>query len=305
MHNVETMFYVREVPWHGLGVNVDEAPTSLEAIRLAELDWTVVQEPIFAQSGVKVPNVYANIRDTDNSVLGLVSKRYNIVQNKDAFDFVDNLVGGEVRYETAGSLSNGKMIWLLAQLPTEKILDDEVKNYLIFSNSHNGKSSIKVSCTPIRVVCNNTLNLALGLSKRIWSVPHVGDLDVKLDIARSSLELNEIYMKRMKQFFLDNFKEKFNNVDSYADNIFSINELEGKSQNNAILLRDDFLKRYNDAPDISNYRGTKTGVIMALTDHRSHRPVLRETNTSDEIYMKQAILGDTWLNNAMSILEAA
>ena len=80
---VETMFYVRETPWHGLGTKVDEAPTSAEAIKLAGLDWNVVCEPIYTADNIEIPNMKANIRDTDRSVLGVVSDRYKIVQNKE------------------------------------------------------------------------------------------------------------------------------------------------------------------------------------------------------------------------------
>lgn len=308
MHDVETMFYVREVPWHGLGIRVEEAPSSDEAIRIAGLDWRVIQEPLFSESGIKIPNKFANIRETDNRVLGVVSNSYSIIQNSQAFDFVDELIGEKVRYETAGSLGNGKKVWLLAKLPSETILDDEVANYLVFSNGHDGKSSVKVSCTPIRVVCNNTLNLALSNSRRTWSITHRGNIEEKVQLARQSLNLNDVYMQRMKEYFEKIALENFNNVEVYADNIFGLNSddsLEGIAKRNAEMLRNDFLYRYNDAPDLGNYRGTKAGVIMALTDHRSHRPALRETKYTSERYMKEAIYGDEWLNHSIKVLEAA
>ena len=98
---VETMFYVRETPWHGLGTKVDEAPTSAEAIKLAGLDWNVSSEPIYTNDQIEIPNMKANIRDTDRTVLGVVSDRYKVVQNKEAFEFTDSLINEEVKYETA------------------------------------------------------------------------------------------------------------------------------------------------------------------------------------------------------------
>ena len=308
MHNVENMFYVRQVPWHGLGIRVEEAPSSDEAIRIAGLDWKVIQEEIYSESGIRIPEKFANIRDIDNEVLGVVSKRYNIIQNNEAFDFVDNLVGGEVKYETAGSLSKGRNVWLLAQLPSEKILDDEISNYLVFSNSHDGKSAVKVCCTPIRVVCNNTLNIALSSAKRTWSITHSGDVGNKLVAARDTLRLNELYIDNMRKYMESIYTYSFNNVEGFADDIFGLNkgsELTGVARKNAEMLRDDFIYRYNEAPDLGNYRGTKAGVVLALTDHRSHRPHLRLTSTSNEKYMKEAIEGDAWLNNAIRVLEAA
>lgn len=172
--NVETMFYVREKPWHGLGTCVEEAPTSADALRLAGLDWEVKQRNIQVCGGAKIENFKANVRSSDGAVLGVVSDRYQIVQNAEAFSFTDELIGGDVRYETAGSLQNGKKIWLLARMPVQKIVGDDVEPYLCFSNTHDGSGSIRVCMTPIRVVCNNTLNLALNSAVRSWSTKHVG-----------------------------------------------------------------------------------------------------------------------------------
>ena len=161
--NIETMFYTREKPWHGLGVRVSEAPESAEALRLAGLDWEVDQEPIFTEENVLIPGYKANIRNTDRRVLGVVTDRYKVIQNTEAFSFTDALLGEGVRYETAGSLQGGRKIWLLARLPKEYIISgDRISPYLVFSNTHDGSGSVKVAITPIRVVCNNTLNLALS-----------------------------------------------------------------------------------------------------------------------------------------------
>jgi hypothetical protein len=110
--NVENMFYVREVPWHGLGIRVEETLTSDEALRVAGLDWRVNNYPIYDQYGKPIPNYVANTRDKDRKVLGIVTDRYKIVQNADAFSFTDHLLGDDVRYETAGSLNEGRKIWL-------------------------------------------------------------------------------------------------------------------------------------------------------------------------------------------------
>lgn len=97
--NVETMFYTRTAPWHGLGTRVLEAPTSSAALSLAGLDWRVVQKTLFTEDGLSVSGFKANVRDTDNQVLGVVSDRYKVVQNEDAFAFTDELLGEGVTYE--------------------------------------------------------------------------------------------------------------------------------------------------------------------------------------------------------------
>ena len=120
MSLAETMMSAgREVLWAGQGVKVKEAPTSADAIRLAGLDWKVEPRKMYTADGIEVPDAFANVRDKDNRVLGVVGKRYRIVQNSEAFEFTDSLIGEGVRYETAGALGNGSKIWLLAKLPRE------------------------------------------------------------------------------------------------------------------------------------------------------------------------------------------
>lgn len=106
--NIESMFYVRETPWHGLGTKVMEAPTSKRALELAGLDWKVVQEPIYTENNELIEGYKANVRDVDRKTLGVVTDRYKIIQNEEAFAFTDELLGEGVRYETSGSLQGGK-----------------------------------------------------------------------------------------------------------------------------------------------------------------------------------------------------
>ena len=199
--NVETMFYVREAPWHGLGVRVESALNSEDALVMSGLNWNVLQKPIMTTSGNPIPGYKANIRDTDNRVLGVVTDRYRVVQNSEAFAFTDALLGEGVRYETAGSLQDGKKIWILAKLPDKYIIEGEqIDPYLVFSSSHDGSGSIKVAMTPIRVVCQNTLNLAMSTAKRSWSTIHIGDLAAKMDEAHNTLLLAEKYSDKFGKF---------------------------------------------------------------------------------------------------------
>ena len=134
--NVETMFYVRETPWHGLGTRVLEAPSSQEALRLSGLDWNVIQEPIYTKENERIPSYKANVRDSDRKTLGVVTDRYKVIQNTEAFAFTDALLGEGVRYETAGSLQDGKRIWLLAHMPHEYIIGGEhISPYLQMSTT--------------------------------------------------------------------------------------------------------------------------------------------------------------------------
>ena len=142
--NVETMFYTRQKPWHGLGTMVMEAPTSKEALALAGLDWKVIQKPIETDDGLPITGFKANLRETDNQILGVVTDRYKVVQNEDAFAFTDALLGEGITYETAGSLQGGRRTWMLARLPQHYIISgDEITPYLVFMNSHDGTGAIR------------------------------------------------------------------------------------------------------------------------------------------------------------------
>ena len=193
--NVETMFSVRETPWHGLGRIVMDAPASREALELAGLDWQVESRNIYSGTGAMIPGYRANVRSTDNAVLGVVSDRYRIVQNEEAFQFTDDLLGEGVTYETAGSLQGGKKVWMLARLPRKYLIaGDQVAPYLVIFNSHDGSSGVKVAMTPIRVVCQNTLNLALNTAKRSWTARHTENVLLRVQDARETLQLSLIHI---------------------------------------------------------------------------------------------------------------
>lgn len=123
--NVESMFYVREAPWHGIGTRVEHTLNSNEALKEAGLDWTVIQKAIQTEDLFEVAGYKANIRESDQRVLGVVTDRYKIVQNHEAFAFTDELLGEGVKYETAGSLQNGKKVWMLARLPDNYIISGD------------------------------------------------------------------------------------------------------------------------------------------------------------------------------------
>lgn len=277
--NVESMFYVREVPWHGLGTMVQEAPTSADALRLAGLDWEVKQHSIQVCGGAKIENFKANVRSTDGKVLGVVSDRYQIVQNTEAFSFTDELVGGDVRYETAGSLQDGRKIWLLAKMPTRKVIDDEVEPYLCFSNTHDGSGAIRVCMTPIRVVCNNTLNLALNTARRQWSTKHVGDINQKMQEARICLELADAYMEELSEYAekLANKRVTDDELNKILDEMFPVDENDTeRRKTTAQKAKEEFMVCYL-RPDIAMYLNTAWGVVNAMSDMVTHSEPLRKT----------------------------
>lgn len=299
-HGIENLFSVRVKPWHGLGTIVEEAKTSKEAIELAGLNWNVVNKPIYTD-GMKIPNYVANIRDSDNSVLGIVTNRYQIVQNSEAFDFTDSLLNEQVKYETAGSLFNGKKIWLLAKMPSTKILDDEVEPYICFTNTHDGSGAVRCIMTPVRVVCNNTLNLALSTAKRAWSTRHVGDIMQKLEQAKKSLGLANNYIEELSKTadIMANTKISEEEVNNIVSGLFPINEEDSdRKKNNMKQMRDGFISCYF-APDIAKFMNTKWGVINAAADFADHMIPNRKTEKYQENNFDRILNGHIIVDTTM------
>lgn len=164
-----SMMYYGEPPWHGLGKKLDSPATAAEAIQAAGLDWKVEKKQLFFEyqpsTYYKVPAYYAIVRlDKIEKPLGIVGKDYTPLQNDEAFQFFDPIVDKKAAiFHTAGSLGNGERIWMLAKLPDQiRVIGDDVADkYLLLSNSHDGTSTVQIKFTPVRVVCQNTLTMAL------------------------------------------------------------------------------------------------------------------------------------------------
>jgi phage/plasmid-like protein (TIGR03299 family) len=214
-----SMFYINDVPWHGLGTRLEKPATAKEAIQAANLDWKVVKLPLFAGSKrIPVPDRYAVVRRTGDliqrtdPVLGVVSHEYTPLQNHQAFQFFDPIVGQDAAiYHTAGVLGNGERVWILAKLPGEiRVAGDDIsEKYLLLSNSHDGKSSVTIKFTPVRVVCQNTLSLALDEGSA-WRVSHHSDIHRKLKQAHEMLGLLNDRFADMEQSFQAMSRVKLN-----------------------------------------------------------------------------------------------
>jgi len=211
-HQVENMFSVRQVPWHKKGKILNNPPTSKEAIIQAGLDWTVNKKDLYFKNGEgfdlgefnKIDKRSALVRSTDNSVLSVVSNRYNPLQNIEAFEWFDTFVeSGLATYETAGSLQNGKKIWILAKLKDdfEVIKGDPARKYIFLANGHDGITGIMIQPTSVRVVCNNTWqrSISTGLVNTIW---HNSKSSKNMDEVKNLLGLAEEQFIEQKEFLL-------------------------------------------------------------------------------------------------------
>jgi phage/plasmid-like protein (TIGR03299 family) len=217
----DSMFSVREMPWHGLGSVLEDYPESIEEALLASgLEWPVESRPVYVGAprvttegvvegefapGFVAKEYRANVRKDTEEVLGIVSEDYQIVQNSEAFKFLDALIGSELHFETAGSLRNGRRVWVLARLPEfVEVGGDDVGTYVYVANSHDGSMAVTAAVSPIRIVCANTLGMALRRAEgrdaqRTFKFRHVGDLQLKFEEARSVMGLTVNYAERFKE----------------------------------------------------------------------------------------------------------
>ncbi|MCL2187960.1 MAG: DUF932 domain-containing protein [Defluviitaleaceae bacterium] len=306
---VETMFYAREAPWHGLGINVEEALTSEEALEKSGLDWNVIQRPIMTSNYTPINGYKANIRDADNAVLGVVSDRYKVVQNEEAFAFTDALLGEGVKYETAGALQGGRRVWMLAKLPEKYIIGGEkIEPFLAFSNSHDGSCAIKVCMTPIRVVCQNTLNLALSGARRTWSTKHTGSIQSKMHEARATLELAHGYMEKLGGEFerLNQIKVTDTKVMDFINALLPCpDDATAVQRKNIEQMRDNVKIRYFEAPDLKVLGKNGYRLINAVSDFATHAKPLRETVAyKDNLFMK-VLDGHPLIDKAYALIKAA
>jgi len=215
-----SFFSVKEKAWHGLGQIVEDYPTSAEAIRYAGLDYTVEKRPLFTNSlpnelnemaesidfpKIHVPNYFATVRTDNSSVLGVVGKDYEVVQNADAFQFFDAIVGGEtgIKYETAGALGKGERIFITAKLPDfiKVGKQDLIEQYLFLTTSHDGFGSITAAFTPIRIVCNNTLNAAMRNHTTAIKIRHTASANDRLKQAHTLMGISHKMGEELEELF--------------------------------------------------------------------------------------------------------
>ena len=212
-----------------------------------------------------------------------------------------------MRYETAGSLQGGRRVWLLAHMPHEYIISGErISPYLIFSNTHDGSGAIKVALTPIRVVCQNTLNLALSNAKRSWSM--IGNIQNKLEEARDTLFMAENYMDSLGKEFerLRAITMPDKKVMEYMELLLPVEENATPQQKKNIRrLQEDMKIRYFDAPDLQDVGRNAYRFINAVSDFATHAEPLRKTANYKENLFARTVEGNPLIDRAYQLVSAA
>ncbi len=277
--NVETMMSVREVPWHGIGVVLEDYPeNAYEAMVAAGLDWSVEKRPIFYKEGKKYtayePNVLT-VRTSDEKPLGVVGSKYAIIQNEEQFEFIESLLDtADVKYETAGSLREGGLVWVLVEVDRPiKIDGDVVVPYLLVTNGHDGWNSFSARTTPVRVVCQNTLRLAIAKTRSKWSIRHTGDPRRKLDEARATLDLSISYydeFEREVEKLIETAVTE-HRFDSIVSRLIPKGETE-RSETLRTTRRNAIKQVYYESENVGRFQGTGWGVVNAISEYELWTP---------------------------------
>lgn len=210
-----SMMFVGEEPWHHLGTKLEKVPkTAEEAIKAARLDWPVGLKPVYVWEGehfYEIPDRKAVVRldkwgTEECQPFGVVGNDYRVLQNREAFSFFDPIIQtGKVSYHTAGALGRGERVWVLAKVETPMLIGgaDKVEKYLLLSNGHDGRTSVQVRFTPIRVVCQNTLSAALAGGADLMKSYHTSRLQKNLRSAQEAVKsILDHYKKLEEQFEL-------------------------------------------------------------------------------------------------------
>lgn len=299
-HLVETMFSVREVPWHGLGKILRDYPTVDQAQIASGLTWEVKKAEVCYTAELaldggfiekKMEKQYVIYRSDNGNGLGVVGKDYEIYQNSEMWDFIRDFKAiHHVELDTAGSLKSGKKTWVLAKNPHKVsiINDDDIELYFLFNNSFDGSQSIQIAFVPVRVVCNNTLNMAIKGTPNVYKVRHTKGAKGYLDELQEAMKVASNYGMKLIEV-LQHFANKPVAEQTVAE--FVTQKLfpepkksEDEKASRAQTIRDNAIQTFMElyfngaGTEIPGVKGTYYGLYNAITEYADHAMGTRGTN---------------------------
>lgn len=287
MEHDKAFYGNREPAWHRLGTVIDEdVVTSGEAIRLAGLDWTVEQHEIcvhipngddMPDTTIPVTDKVANVRMDTNTPLGIVGGRYHVVQNVEAFDFFDEIIGkGDAHYHTAGSLYNGRKIWALARLNRDILIggdpDERIDPFVTLCNGHDGNTAVSVYTTPIRVVCQNTLQWSMKEAKNMWKGRHTPNVTDKVRDARDMLGFSNEYFDALQTLGDSLIVQKIDRIsfDKMLDMLVPLPTPKDDESTRGLTIAQNTREAIHmawDVDNLANIKHTKWGFVQAVAEY--------------------------------------
>ncbi len=286
-HMVDSLSYSGTVPWHGLGRRLPANVTGEEMVRFADLGWNVVERPVYAD-GVASPiaGFKALVRDDREKVLSVVTRTYGVVQNSEALTLLDAAVGeGNAVYHVAGALDDGRTVFLLAEVNTPghvwTLAGEEHKPYLLLYTSHDGSKAVTLKFCATRVVCMNTLSVALGEQGAKLSIKHTRTASERVQQAATVVARARAYFKGFSERVLRLAAQQFTLQDATAitERVIPTVKIDGKATvtDGVKAARSTIVALFAGQADSTVDRrisGTKWGylnAVSAFTDHNQRR----------------------------------
>lgn len=299
----------RKTYFDSIGSEIQNASSLENAIQLAGLDYTVEKQKIYTQQPIKgengnsifvpIPDTFATVRTDTGAALGIVKKNYQILQNHEAFDFMDSVIAGGAKFETAGTFKkNEAASFITCSTEPIKILDDEIAPYLLFMNSFDGTGSVRCMFTPIRIFCSNCLARAIKSAMNKIAIRHSTSMKERLESSKEILLQNTKYLEALKQEAEKLATTPFSKetFEALARELFPSQETDSnliKIRNEAMI--EQLLLAYSQ-PDLQNFNNTAYKVVQAIADFESHKPQMKKSKDVDFANMKTVIMGMPMLN---------
>lgn len=267
----------RTATWTNIGSDIRKASTVQEALELSGLNYTVEKVPVYLDNGLQVPGAFCTKREDSDITYGVVGSQFEIVQNIEGFDFINNMIPEGLKFLKAGE--NKKFIYIIAQLPSIDVLGDEIAPHIIFQNSHSGSTTLKATIAPLRIVCENQFNMTFKKANNKISLRHTKSIKGRLHTAQEVLIQSSDYLSEFQKsaILLAQKKVSKSQVDDLMDKIFYIKEEFTPTQVRRVEeKRDKFLQAYQ-AEDNQNFIGTQWGLVNAYTDFVTHKELRKDT----------------------------
>lgn len=287
-------FDSRKSYFNDIGTQITGTQKTAEALKISGLDYQVEKKEIYLADGTLVKDKFATVRKDTNDILGVVGRNFNIVQNQQAFSFIDEIIGnGGADFETAGVIDNGRGAFVLAKTDPIQILDDPFDPYILFSNYHDGSGALKVMFTPIRVWCQNCLAVASKQASLKLSIKHSNQVMSKLQTASVVMKNHAVYIEDVKKDAEILAVTPFTR-EQFEDSLYKLIPTKEDATNTILSRAEDArveLLRAYDQADLQNFNNSAWKALQAVSDYASHYLPKRDTN-NPLIYMQRVQNGE-------------
>lgn len=275
---------MRTATWEMIGTDVSTKTNVTDVLKESGLDYEVSKSPILLPSGFEIPDRVATVKN-NGDYIGVVSKSYEIYQNQDAFDFINNVP--DIEFVKAGETRTG-MVYIIGKLPEVTVLNDTFAPYVIFQTSHNGRYNVRATICPLRIVCQNQFNMSFKAMRNTIDIRHSRQLPHKVAQAQTLIVDTAQYMQGFTNTAEELAMLKLNNPDSIyeiIDAFFDSTKELTERQEKLMEAKKEFFIRCYEEDDNTNFRGTVWGAVNAFSDYTTHKKTKDTANKNESAFM--------------------